>query len=145
MNDDYPRETIRELPRERARLGFTARVLARLDEPGTAPARPRRAWALAAVLALCAVAAVGGLRWQAENRAHRRAETARAELAAMLREHARLAAELQALRRDSGPRSPVVLVGGDERADLVIDLGRLARGGPAPEPGIRRTSSPFVR
>lgn len=144
MNDDYPRETIRELPRERARPGFTARVLARLDEPGTAPARPRRAWALAAAMALCAVAAVGGLRWQVESRAQRRAEAARAELAAMQHEHARLAAELQALRREPGPRPPVLLVGGDERAELVIDLDRLLRT-PSPGPGVRRTSGPVVR
>ncbi len=144
MNDDYPRESIRELPRERARPGFTGRVLARLDEPGAAPARPRRAWALAAVLALGAVAVVGGMRWQEESRAQRRAEVARAELAAMQREHARLASELQALRREPEPLPPVVLVGGDERAELVIDLGRLVRA-PSPGPGVRRTSGPVVR
>jgi hypothetical protein len=144
VNDDTPRETIRDLPRERARPGFTARVLARLDQPGAAPARPRRAWALAAGLALCAVAAAGGLHWREESRARRRAEVARAELAAMQREHARLASELQALRREPVPRRPVVLVGGDERAELVIDLAGLARA-PSPGPGVRRTSGPVAR
>jgi hypothetical protein len=68
----------------------------------------------------------------------------RAELAAMQREHARLAAELEALRREPGSRPPVVLVGGDERAELVIDLDRLARE-PRHTPGVRRTSGPVVR
>jgi cytochrome c-type biogenesis protein CcmH/NrfG len=144
VSDDSLRETIRELPREQARPGFTARVLARIDRPGAARARPRRAWAIAAAVTLSAVTLFGGLRWQAESRAHRRAAAARAELAAMQREHARLAAELEALLREPGPRPRVVLVGGDDRAELVIDLDRLARE-PQHAPGVRRTSGPVVR
>lgn len=144
MSDDSLRELIRELPREQARPGFTTRVLARLDQPDAARTRPRRAWALAAALTLSAMAVFGGLRWQAESRAHQRDAAARAELAAMQLEHARLAAELEALRREPGSRPPVVLVGGDERAELVIDLDRLARE-PQHAPGVRRTSGPVVR
>jgi len=144
VNDESPRETIRELPRERARAGFTARVMARIDEPRAAsiPARPAWAWAAAAVL--IAVVAFGGLRWQAERRATLRAEAARVELAEMQLEHARLAAELRALRREPGPRPPVVLVGGDDRAELVIDFDRLA-GGTRPASSVQRTSGPVVR
>ena len=61
---------------------------------------------------LLAVVGFGGLRWQAERRATQRTEAARVELAEMQLEHARLAAELQALRHEPGPRPPVVLVGG---------------------------------
>ena len=145
MNDESPRETIRELPRERARAGFTARVLARIDEPraGSIPARPAWAWAAAAVV-LIAVFAFGGLRWQAERRATLRAEAARVELAEMQLEHARLAAELRALRREPDPRPPVVLVGGDDRAELVIDFDGLS-GRTRPASRVQRTSGPVVR
>ena len=146
MNDDFPRETIRELPRERARPGFAARVMARIDEPHAGPirARPGWAWVAAAAAVLIAVAGFGALRWQAERRATQRTEAARVELAEMLLEHARLAAELQALRHEPGPRPPVVLVGGDDRAELVIDFDRLA-GGTRPASSVQRTSGPVVR
>ena len=146
MNDGFPRGEIRELPRERARAGFTARVMARIDEPHAGPvrARPGWAWAVAAAAVLLAVVGFGGLRWQAERRATVRAEAAREELAEMQLEHARLAAELQALQREPGPRPPVVLVGGDDRAELVIDFDRLA-GRTRPASSVQRTSGPVVR
>jgi hypothetical protein len=148
VNDESPREAIRELPRERARAGFTARVMARIDEPraGAASARPGWAWAAAAAAAavLLSAVALGGLRWQAERRAVQRADAARVELAAMQLEHSRLAAELEALRREPGPRPPVVLVGGDDRAELVIDFERMA-GRTRPAPSVRRTSGPVAR
>lgn len=145
MNDDFPREMIRALPRERARAAFAARVLARIDElpAGVVPVRPGWAWAAAAAV-LIAVVGFGGLRWQAERRATERTEAARVELAAMQLEHARLAAELQALRREPGPRPPVVLVGGDDRAELVIDFDRLAAR-TRPASSVRRTSGPVAR
>lgn len=144
MNDEFPRDVIRQLPRERVRDGFTGRVLARLDEPRAAGYLPASwTWAAAAAV-LLAVVAFGGLRWQAERRADQRAEAARVELAEMLQEHARLATELEALRRDPGSRPPVVLVGGDDRAELVIDLDRLADAS-RPAPGVRRTSGPLAR
>ena len=146
MNDESPRETIRELPRERARAGFTARVMARIDEPHAGPvrARPGWAWVAAAAAVLIAVVGFGGLSWQAGRRATQRAEAARVELAEMQLEHARLAAELRALRREPGPRSSVVFVGGDDRAELVIDFDRLAAGTGSAS-SVQRTSSPVVR
>jgi hypothetical protein len=120
--------------------------MARLDEPraGAASARPGWAWAVAAAAVLLSAVALGGLRWQAERRAVQRADAARVELAAMQLEHSRLAAELEALRREPGPRPPVVLVGGDDRAELVIDFERMA-GRTRPASGVRRTSGPLAR
>ncbi len=146
MNDEYPREAIRELPQERARPGFTGRVMARLDEPGATSGmtRPGRTWAAAAAVVLFAVAGFGGLRWQAERRAERRADAARTELAVMQVEHARLAAELAALRRNPAAGAPVLVIGGDDRGELVIDLDRLARA-PRSGPAVQRTSGRVER
>ena len=144
MNDEFPRDVIRELPRERARAGFTACVVARIDGSPAVPAWPGRAWAVPAAAVLCSVIAFGGLRWQAERRAIQRAEAARVELAAMQLEHARLAAELEALRREPDRRPPVVLVGGDDRAELVIDFNRMATGA-RPVSSVHRTSGPVAR
>ena len=49
MEDHSVGPLLRELPRERAREGFTARVLARLDAPAPKPWRqPRLVFAAAA-------------------------------------------------------------------------------------------------
>ncbi len=146
MNDEYPREAIRELPHERARPGFTDRLMARVDVSGPASgvARPSWAWAAAAAVALLGVAGIGGLRWQAERRAERRTDAARAELAVMQVEHARLAAELATLRRSPASGAPVLVIGGDDRGELVIDLDRLARASRS-RPGVQRTSGRVER
>jgi len=143
VNDESPRETIRELPRERARLGLPRASWRGSMSPAPPrsrrgrPGRGRRRGVLIAVFAF------GGLRWQAERRATVRAEAAREELAEMQLEHARLAAELQALQREPGPR-PRWSLSGDDRAELVIDFDRLA-GRTRPASSVQRTSGPVVR
>lgn len=114
-----------ELPRERARAGFTAAVLRRLDGPARRPAPTGRlAWAAAALLAV-AVAAGG---WEAGQwRERRDAAEARRLVAEIKGEHARLAREVRELRDE---RRPLVYLGGDESVDVVVDLSRVE-----PSPG----------
>ena len=111
------------LPQEHARPGFTANVLEQLD------AKPHRitrwsfrlapAMAATAAAALLAVAISAGalIEWQGKARQHREAVQALRELRA---EHGRLEAELEEM---SEP--PVVYLGGDEKADYVLDLGKV--------------------
>jgi hypothetical protein len=128
--DDRRLETpLRELPRARAGADFTARVLARLDEPPRRrPPHPiplgRLAMAgLAATAALVVALAAGPLRPGAGEGAQRRLRAAEARrlLEELRREHRALASELDALAEEE----PVLYVGGDEEVDLVLDLSRV--------------------
>ncbi|HEV7507806.1 MAG TPA: hypothetical protein VGS07_23180 [Thermoanaerobaculia bacterium] len=116
-------ELLYELPREHARPGFTARVLEQLDAKPHHASRWnfRLAPAMAAitVAALLAVAISAGplIEWQGKARKHQEAIQALRELRA---EHGRLEAELQEM---SEP--PVVYLGGDEKVDYVLDLGKV--------------------
>jgi hypothetical protein len=117
MEDHRLGDLLRELPREQARPGFTARVLNRLDAPERRRAIPRLALAtaLAAVLAVTA-----GLLIDARQDA---LESARAEqaLAEIRAEHARLEREV----RELSDQPSVVYLGGNEDVDLVLDLGKV--------------------
>jgi hypothetical protein len=117
MEDHRLGDLLRELPREQARPGFTARVLHRLDAPARRRSIPRLALAtaLTAVLAVTAGLLVDARR---DALANARAERALAEIRA---EHARLEREVQEL---SDPPS-VVYLGGNEDVDLVLDLGKV--------------------
>ena len=103
-----------ELPREQAREGFTARVLAALEERPTMWGRPRLVFAAAALVAVMASAGV------LQYRADQRHEEARRVLRELRSEHDSLKHELESL---SAP--PVVYVGGNEQVDLVVDLSRV--------------------
>jgi len=123
MSEDRIATTLRSLPRERAGDDFTARVLARLDEPfrRRAPLAPRLAWA-AAVLA-----AAVGLSQALDDRRSGKSPERTARIEALLREQERLAAEVETLKLLSAGPTPVVYLGGDEGTDLLLDLDRLAR------------------
>lgn len=116
MQDHRVTEILRELPREQARPGFTARVLARLDEP-----RPWRRWqprlAVAAFAAVLVVAL--GAAWQ-QQRDQARIEEARRVLRELRAQHSQLERELREIAEP-----PVVYLGGDEDVDLVVDMGRV--------------------
>jgi hypothetical protein len=130
MDDERLGALLRELPEERATSGFTARVLARLDDAKTAAAtrplwlRPAVVLAAAALLALAAIPL--GIY------SGRPSETDRARAMRLLRElqaeHRRLEHELQAL-----PPAPVLYLGGDESVELVVDVSRVPSG-PEPKP-----------
>jgi hypothetical protein len=122
MEDQHLGRLLRELPREQARQGFTARVLARLDRLDEAPQPRRWLWQprLAAAAVTLAVALAGaGLLQHSRMEAERAARVARAEqvLRELRAEHGRIKKEIEAL-----PESPVVYLGGDEQTDLVIDM-----------------------
>jgi hypothetical protein len=106
-----------ELPREQAREGFTARVLARLDAPAPAWRRPRLVFATAALVAVMASA---GVLHVLQYRADQRQAEARRVLRELRSEHDSLKHELESL---SAP--PVVYVGGNDQVDLVVDLSRV--------------------
>ena len=109
-------QILRELPRERAREGFTHRVLARLDREDRATVwmRPRLVFATAVLVAVMASAGV------LQYRADQRQAEARRVLRELRSEHESLKQEFESL---SAP--PVVYVGGNEQVDLVVDLSRV--------------------
>jgi hypothetical protein len=132
---------LRALPRESAGEGFTARVLARLDRAPAPGRRPPLAVAAAATLASLGL---GALVWallssgQLAGPPYRPGPepTRRARLEALETERARLAVELEEIRRLAAEPAPVLYLGGDDEVDLVLDLAGLAeardRGRPLP-------------
>lgn len=125
------RSALRSLPRETAGEGFTDAVLDRLDRSPAAGA-DRAAWRLAAAAALAALA-LAALVWNLAPRAGSTSTPApgparSARIDVLEAEHARLAAELEDLRRLAEPPAPVFYLGGDDEVELVLDLGALARG-----------------
>jgi hypothetical protein len=116
MEDHRLGDLLRELPREQARPGFTARILHRLDAPKRQRSIPRLA--LATALTLVLAITVGVLvDARRDALANARAERTLAEIRA---EHARLEREVQDLSQP-----PVVYLGGNEDVDLVLDLGKV--------------------
>lgn len=122
MEDHRIGDLLRELPREQARNGFTARVLHRLDAEGAG--RPAFLWRPVAVFAAAALAAVaipaGILMDRAADRKAIQAAEARQILEEIRAEHGRLEAELEGL-----VEPPVLYLGGDENVDFVLDLRRV--------------------
>ncbi len=128
MEDQHVGQLLRELPRERASDGFTARVLNRLDRPeDRAPARRAPAglrWAVVPVAALLISTGVL-LEWRQQRRTAallQDATEARQLLDELRAEHERFSRDLQSLEtpNTAGPR--VIYLGGDETMDLVVDL-----------------------
>ncbi len=110
---------LRELPRESARAGFTARALARLDAPERRRVGPRLALAGAGALTLALTVTVGTLvETRRDAAATARATAALEEIRA---EHGRLEREVRELQ---DPPS-VMYLGGNENVDLVLDLGKV--------------------
>lgn len=122
MEDHRIGDLLRELPREQARNGFTARVLHRLDAEGAG--WPALLWRPVAVFAAAALAAVaipaGILIDRTADRKTTQAAEARQILEEIRAEHSRLEQELEGL---SEP--PVLYLGGDENVDFVLDLRRV--------------------
>ncbi len=121
MNDQSLRRLLRGLPGERAREGFTDRVLAGLNEGGRPAPRPR--WqprlAIAAAALAATVAAAGLVQLRMDQKQEMRQAEARRVLAELRAEHRQIERELRSL---SEPR---VYLGGDESVDLVVDLSQV--------------------
>lgn len=120
MEDHSVGPLLRELPRERAREGFTARVVARLDAAPAPKSRLQPRLVLAAAALAAVVASAGILQVHAGRQEALRAAEARKVLRELRSEHDSLKQELQSLSRP-----PVVYLGGDEEVDLVVDLSRV--------------------
>ena len=128
MKDESPGlgELLRGLPRERAREGFTARIVAHLPLSERRPEPrpfPRHRFAVAAAALVVALGSAGVLRQQGlEREALRQARQAevRRTLREIRSEHERLTRQLHEM---SG--TGVVYVGGNEDVDLVVDLSRV--------------------
>jgi hypothetical protein len=119
MEDHRLGELLRELPREHARPGFTARVLQRLEAPArTAPHGWRLALAAALTAAVLSAGALIGRRPGPPDSL----ETAQARqiLHDLRIEHERLEREWREMAQP-----PVVYIGGNESMDLVLDLGKV--------------------
>jgi len=138
MEDQQLGRLLRELPRERAGDGFTARVLDRLDRldaPASGKTRGgtlrQGPWVLATAALFALVVSVAVLGRPTPEREVRRA---RQTLVDIRNEHERIEQELRRLQQMHGQDSAapqVVYLGGDESMDLVVDLGRVPEG-PAP-------------
>ncbi|HVR95896.1 MAG TPA: hypothetical protein VMW27_04730 [Thermoanaerobaculia bacterium] len=130
MEDQHLDQLLRELPRERASEGFTARALRRLDEPARrAPARVRWAIATAAAALLISLLSVGAwLEWREQRQTAellQDAMEARQLLDELRAEHGRLSRDLRRLDNSGAPE--VLYLGGDETMDVVVDLGQVQR------------------
>lgn len=118
MEDHRIGDLLRELPREHARPGFTARVLQGVSAPERrrAASRPALAWTAAAAVALTVST---GVLIDARRDALEARRTQRA-LSEIRAEHERLAREVEELSQP-----PVIYLGGNEDVDLVLDLGKV--------------------
>lgn len=123
--DDKLSRALRSLPRERARPGFTDRVLRRLEEPAKRPrlfpAVFRRPLLAAAVLL---VFAVGGRGWWL----HFQQQQHLARLASIESERRALLSELESIQRQVAEARPLVYLGGSNDIDVVVDLEHLRQG-----------------
>jgi len=122
MEDHRLGNLLRELPREQARPGFTARVLHRLDAPGR---RFRLGPTFAAAVATLLLVAIS-----AGVLMNRRQTIAAAEAQQILQD---LRAQHEQLERElyqmSQPRR--VYIGGNEDVDFTLDLGQVRGSGNA--------------
>lgn len=128
MSDDPVLDALRALPRERAGPGFTAALLRSAQgAPETAAtpwSRPLVALALLGLL----VSGLAAWSWERE----RRREELRGQVHALIREQRELEQAFAELRRASARQPRLLYLGGNERADFVLDLDRLDSPGPRP-------------
>lgn len=111
MDEKQLIELLSDLPRTGASDGFTERTLARIDAAPRETSNARRFAAAAAIALAVLSGAIGHHEWRERQRAE-----------ALREEHRRIAAELQQLKEEASEYQPVVYLGGDEKADYVLDL-----------------------
>lgn len=133
MEDQQLGRLLRDLPEETARPGFTARVLAKLDEPEsrrhrrtTAAWWPRMAVAGIPAALLVAAVSIGLLGGRPEPLSPARAAEARQLLDELRAEQQRLEQDFETLRETDG--GAVIYLGGNEEIDLVVNTINLPEG-----------------
>jgi hypothetical protein len=128
MEDQQLGRLLRDLPEETARPGFTARVLARLDEPEHRPVSwwPRLAVAGIPAALLVAAVSIGLLGGRPETLSPDRAAEARQILDELRAEQRRLEQDFETLRETDG--GAVIYLGGNEEIDLVVNTINLPEG-----------------
>lgn len=128
MEDQQLGRLLRELPEERARPGFTARVLARLDEPERRSITWWPRFALAGIPAALLVGgiSIGLLGNRPEPLSPDRAAEARQILDELRAEQERLEQDFQTLR--GSDQGAVVYLGGNDEIDLVVDMSNVPEG-----------------
>jgi hypothetical protein len=128
MEDQQLGRLLRELPEEKARPGFTARVLARLDEPERQSIAwwPRLAWAGIPTMLLVVGISIGLLNNRPDALSPDRAAEARQILDELRAEQERLEQDFQVLR--GSEQEGVVYLGGNEEIDLVVDMSNVPEG-----------------
>ena len=122
MEDHRLGDLLRELPREHARPGFTARLLEQLKRLDSPERTPRRSFRLALAGAMAVALAVSaGVLMDQQAGPRKAIGTAQAQqtLQELRAEHGRLQRELRELSQ------PPVYIGGNEDVDLVLDLGQV--------------------
>lgn len=141
--EDSITDTLKTLPRMKARHDFTAEVLQRLeDTPTSAGWRSPQRWipALAAAMVMLAVT------WtvhQAERETQRQAALTRIE--ALRSEREALEVELDSLRRLASQNRPVLYLGADQGVDLVYDLSHLKKGNQVEIPTYLKDQDQLIR
>ncbi|MEO8503130.1 MAG: hypothetical protein ABI609_04455 [Acidobacteriota bacterium] len=109
---------LESLPREQARAGFTAAVLA---EAWSASAAPVPGWSRATVLLAASVVLLTVLSAGILERTHQRQEI-RGQVSALRFEHEELERELAEIKRLSTEQPAMVYLGGDDDVDVVLRL-----------------------
>ena len=141
MSHDPLRDALKALPRDRAPLGFTRRVVERLDEEPRRTASLLPGWAVAVATTAALLLAVTPFVLRPSGDSQR----ADGEIERLQQERQRVLSEIESLRQRAARPLPVVYLGGDEKVDLVLDLDELVRRrGPArAEPAVYRPSGGF--
>jgi len=115
-------EALRNLPRERASAGFTARTLSRLEPPRRRlPITGGRLLAAAAALAV-----IVAIPWLGDLRQQRQLDEIRHRAAGLRRDSVVLEHQMEEARQRY-ERQSVLYLGGDDDIDLVLDIRPLTR------------------
>jgi hypothetical protein len=118
MSEEKLGNLLRSLPREKASVEFTDRVMSRVEE-GRRPIVFQPRFALAVSIVLIVAAWVGADRWlamQQEEQTNERIHTLKSEIE-------KIQGDIRLLR----DLAPVLYLGGNEDVDFVLDLGKAAR------------------
>jgi cell division protein FtsB len=120
-HDEKLGQLLKSLPRERAQEDFTGRVMERLEmrrPPVFSPFKIALVSAAAVVVAATMLSTVSHIQQKAEQ------NHLKQELKSVKAQYRKIARQIEELKNQP-PRDPVIYVGGDDRADYVLDVSKL--------------------